>query len=197
MTPPMIPADLKLETGKVLLRPMQHLDIASFFPLTQEISLWDYFTMPLHQMDALEKWVETALLERNEGKRFPFTIIEKETETICGSTSFGSISYFDKRIEIGWSWLGKNFLGTGINRHSKFALLKYAFEVLDFERVEFKTDLLNARARNGLLKIGAREEGVLRSHMIMWNNRRRDSVFYSILIQEWPEIKSHNFAGIE
>jgi RimJ/RimL family protein N-acetyltransferase len=197
MTPPMIPADLKLETGKVLLRPMQHLDIASFFPLTQEISLWDYFTMPLHQMDALEKWVETALLERNEGKRFPFTIIEKETETICGSTSFGSISYFDKRIEIGWSWLGKNFLGTGINRHSKFALLKYAFEVLDFERVEFKTDLLNARARNGLLKIGAREEGVLRSHMTMWNNRRRDSVFYSILIQEWPEIKSHNFAGIE
>lgn len=176
---------------------MQHPDIASFYPLTQQASLWKYFTVPLHRMEVLEKWVETALAEREVGKRIPFTIIEKSTGSICGSSSFGNISFFDKRIEIGWSWLGKNFLGTGINKHAKFTLLRYAFEELQFERVEFKTDFLNERARYGLLKIGAKEEGVLRSHMTMWNNRRRDTVFYSILKQEWLEIKERIFSGYE
>ena len=96
--------------------------------------------------------METALKEREEGKRIPFTIIEKATGEVCGSTSLGSISYYDKRIEIGWSWLAKHYQGTGINFHAKFSMLSYAFDVLDWERVEIKTDNLNERAKQGLQK---------------------------------------------
>ena len=192
----MISPNLKLETDKVLLRPLQHFDIASFTPITKDASVWKYFTLLLDDPSQLQQWVETALQEREEGKRIPFSIIEKATGNICGSTSFGSISYFDKLIEIGWSWLAKQYQGTGINFHAKFSLLSYAFDVLDWEKVEIKTDDLNERAKQGLRKIGAKEEGVLRSHMQMPLNRRRDSVFFSILKNEWPLIRNSIFKEI-
>ena len=193
----MITQQLILETDKVLLRPLQHLDIASFSMITNDASVWKYFTFLLDDPEQLQRWVEIALQEREERKRIPFTIIEKSTGDICGSTSYGSISLFDKRIEIGWSWLAKEYQGTGINFHAKFSLLSYAFEVLDFERVEIKTDNLNERAKQALRKIGAKEEGVLRSHMQMPLNRRRDSVYFSILKNEWPGIRSSIFKEIK
>ena len=193
----MISPELKLETDKVLLRPLQHLDIASFSELTQDSSLWKYFAFLLDDPVQLQQWVESAIQERQEGKRIPFTIIEKSTGNICGSTSFGSISYYDKRIEIGWSWLGKQYQGTGINFHAKFSLLSYAFDVLDWERVEIKTDNLNERAKQGLRKIGAKEEGVLYSHMQMPLNRRRDSVYFSILKKDWADTRNSIFREIK
>ena len=193
----MISSQLILETDKVLLRPLQHLDLAAFSSITTDSSVWKYFSMLLDDSVQLQRWVEVALQEREERKRIPFTIIEKSTGDLCGSTSYGSISWFDKRIEIGWSWLAKKYQGTGINFHAKFSLLSYAFEILDFERVEIKTDNLNDRAKQGLRKIGAKEEGVLRSHMQMPLNRRRDSVFFSILKNEWPDIRSSIFKEIK
>jgi RimJ/RimL family protein N-acetyltransferase len=193
----MISPDLTLETDKVLLRPLQHLDIASFSPLTKDSSIWKYFTMLLNNPDELQRWVEIAIEEREEGKRIPFTIMEKATGNVCGSTSLGSISYYDKRIEIGWSWLGKQYQGTGINFHAKFCMLSFAFEMLSFERVEIKTDNLNERAKQGLRKIGAKEEGILRSHMQMPMNRRRDSIYFSILKSEWPDIRNSIFKEIK
>ena len=191
-----ISPNLKLETDKVILRPMQQDDISSFARIANDASLWRYFTFLLNNSAELQRWVETALKEREEGKRIPFTIIDKITGDVCGSTSLGSISYYDKRIEIGWSWLGKQQQGTGINFHAKFSMLSYAFDVLDWERVEIKTDNLNERAKQGLRKIGAKEEGVLRSHMQMPLNRRRDSIFFSILKDEWPKIKNSIFKEI-
>jgi RimJ/RimL family protein N-acetyltransferase len=193
----MISPELRLETDKVLLRPLQHLDIASFANITKDPSLWDYFTLLLNDPAQLQQWVEIALREREEGKLIPFTIVEKATGAICGSTSFGNISYVDQRIEIGWSWLGKQFQGTGINFHAKFSLLSYAFDVLDWERVEIKTDNLNERSKQALRKIGATEEGVLRSHMQMPKNRRRDSVYFSIIKNEWAPIKNSIFKEIK
>ena len=191
-----IPQSLKLETDKVMLRPLQQEDISFFARIANEASLWKYFTFLLNNSAELQRWVETALKEREEGKRIPFTIIDKANGDVCGSTSLGSISYYDKRIEIGWSWLGKHFQGTGINFNAKFCMLSYAFDVLNWERVEIKTDNLNERAKQGLRKIGAKEEGVLRSHMKMPFNRRRDSVYFSILKDEWPAIKNSIFKEI-
>jgi RimJ/RimL family protein N-acetyltransferase len=193
----MISPELRLETDKVLLRPLQHLDIAAFSNIVNDPSLWDYFTLLLDDPAQLQQWMEIALREREEGKRIPFTIVGKATGTICGSTSFGNISYVDQRIEIGWSWLGKQFQGTGINFHAKFSLLSYAFDVLDWERVEIKTDNLNERSKQALRKIGATEEGVLRSHMQMPKNRRRDSVYFSIIKNEWAPIKNSIFKEIK
>lgn len=193
----MISPELRLETDKVLLRPLQHLDIASFGSISNDSSLWNYFTLLLDDPAQLQQWVEIALKEREEGKRIPFTIIEKATGKICGSTSFGNISYFDKRIEIGWSWLGKQFQGTGINFHAKFSLLSYAFDALNWERVEIKTDNQNERSKQALRKIGATEEGILRSHMQMPKNRRRDSVYFSFIKKEWEPIKNSFFKEIK
>ena len=179
------------------MRPMQEQDIEHFIIITQSDFLWKYFTKELNDKAALKSWMEEALQDSAAGKRVPFTIIKKDTGSVCGSTSFGNISFFDKRIEIGWSWLGENFLGSGINHHCKYALLRYAFEKMKFERTEIKTDYLNGRARQALRNIGATEEGVLRSHMQMPHNRRRDSVFYSILLSEWDHVKVQFFRDME
>ena len=192
-----IPANLTLQTHKVLLRPMEDNDFSFFVPLTQDENAWTYFTLNLADEDHLRKWMEMAFADRAANTRRPFTIIEKSSNEIAGSMSIGNISLHDLRLEIGWSWLGKNFRSTDVNRHCKYAIMKYAFDDLNFERVEFKTDVLNARARKGLEKIGGKEEGVLRSHMTMWNNRRRDSVYYSILKNEWPGLKQTIFKDIE
>ena len=189
------PPHLVLETEQVIMRPMLKEDTEIFFPIVQSTILWKYFTKELNDKVQLVEWIQEALDDRAAGRRVPFTIQDKKTGAVCGSTSFGSISFFDKRIEIGWSWLAEASLGSGVNRHCKFALLRYAFEEMHFERVEIKTDNLNERAKQALRKIGATEEGVLRSHMQMPNNRRRDSIYFSILQKEWENVKNDFFAG--
>jgi RimJ/RimL family protein N-acetyltransferase len=192
-----IPENLSLQTNKILLRPIDENDFDSFLKLAQDEDAWKYFTLNLADEDHLRKWMNTAFSDRIAGTRRPFTVIDKSTNQIAGSTSIGNISYFDLRLEIGWSWLAKDFRGTEINLNCKYAMLKYAFEDLNFERVEFKTDALNERAKKGLRKIGGKEEGRMRSHMTMWNNRRRDSVFFSVLKNEWPQLKETVFKNIQ
>ena len=185
-----------LETPRVILRLLQLDDYAAFLPITKDQTIWNYFTKDLSGEEELRKWITEALNDRANCKRMPFTIIDKHDKQICGSTSFGNISFFDKRVEIGWSWLGTNYMSTGVNRHAKFALLSYAFEVMNMERVEVKTDNQNARAKAALIKIGMKPEGVLRSHMQMHSDRRRDSIYYSILKNEWPEVKQQFFGEL-
>jgi len=194
----MIPQDLILETDKVILRPIAESDYDSFLALgKKDFDMWYFFTFNLGDEEHLKKWIETAFADKKAGTRRPFTIIEKETGKIAGSTSMGNISYHDLRLEIGWSWLGTDFRSTGINRHAKYSMMKYAFDELMFERVEFKTDVMNARARKGLENVGGIEEGILRSHMTMWNNRRRTSIYYSVLKDEWPGLKKTIFKEME
>jgi RimJ/RimL family protein N-acetyltransferase len=194
----MIPAELQLETDKVILRPIHENDEPHFLALAQEdADMWNFFSLNLGDEEQLSEWMNIAFANKKEESRRPFTIIEKATGRIAGSSSMGNISYHDLRLEIGWSWLGKDFRSTGINRHAKFAMMKYAFEELKFERVEFKTDVQNARARKGLENVGGIEEGILRSHMTMWNNRRRTSVFYSVLKNEWPALCQTIFKDIQ
>src|SRR5688500_4743287 len=194
----MIPHDLVLETGKALLRPIEQNDFETFLRLAkQDEEMWKYFSLNLGDEAQLRRWMEMAFNDKKAETRRPFTIIDKATGQIAGSSSMGNISYHDLRLEIGWSWLGKEFRGTGLNKHAKFLMMRYAFEEMNFERVEFKTDVLNARARQGLKNVGGIEEGILRSHMTMWNNRRRSSIYYSVLKAEWPQVKEIIFKGME
>lgn len=193
----MLSQNLILQTNKVILRPMEENDFDSFLKLAQDEDAWNYFTLNLADKNQLKKWMSTAFQDQKASTRRSFTIIEKATGKIAGSMSMQNISVHDLRLEIGSSWLGKDFRSTDINRHSKYAMMKYTFDKLNFERVEFKTDVLNERAKRGLQKIGGREEGVFRSHMTMWNNRRRDSIYYSVLKNEWPQLKQTIFKDIE
>ncbi|MCZ6776979.1 MAG: GNAT family N-acetyltransferase, partial [Ignavibacteria bacterium] len=129
--------------------------------VSQHEEIWKYSTNNLTTKEALEEFISVALAERKAGGSYPFVICDKKKKATAGSTRYGNISWKDKRIEIGWTWLGVDFQRTGLNRACKHVLLKYAFESLEMERVEFKTDVLNQQARQALLKIGAKEEGVL------------------------------------
>lgn len=187
-----------LETAKVILRPMDVKDYELFLPLTQQDEdMWEYFSLKLSDEEQLRQWVADGLQAKQAGTRLPFTIIEKGSGLIAGSSSIGNIAWHDQRLEIGWSWLAPPFRSTGINRHAKFLLMQYGFEHLQFERIEFKTGVHNIRARKGLEKIGGIEEGILRSHSLLWNGNRRTSVFYSVLKDEWPKLKSTIFAEIQ
>jgi RimJ/RimL family protein N-acetyltransferase len=188
----MLDFNLILQTEKVILRPMISEDYNSFERLTEDESMWIYFTSDLSVKNELHIWIDTALDEIRNKSRLAFTIIDKSSGNPIGSTSFGNISERDKRIEIGWTWISKEFQGKGINGQIKYLMLKYAFETIDIERVEIKTDVLNLPARKALLRIGAKEEGVLRSHSLMTHGRRRDTIYYSILRSEWEAIKVMN-----
>jgi len=187
------PAHFTLETPRVLLRLLTPQDYDVFLPLTKDPAIWKYFTKDLSNEQELKNWMQQLFDERQQETRMPFTVIDKHTNEVCGSTSFLNISFYDKRLEIGSTWLGTSFIGTGVNREAKFALLSFAFEVMKMERVEIKTDNLNERAKAALLKVGMKPEGVLRSHMLMHDNRRRDSVYFSIIRSEWEERKLHFF----
>jgi len=180
------------ETDHVLLRPLIAENVNHFKHLTEDKKLWIYFTDDLSDSATLNDWVETGLSQMKQKSRLAFTIIDKANNKIVGSTSLGNISERDKRIEIGWTWFFKDYQGKGINSQTKYLRLKYCFDELEYERVEFKTDVLNLPARKALLRIGATEEGILRSHTLMTNNRRRDTIYYSILKSEWNDIKLKN-----
>lgn len=187
-----------IETDKILLRPLEAGDFDAFLLLTrQDEDMWEYFSLKLSDATQLKQWVDDALQTQQAGARLPFTIIDKSSGSVAGSSSIGNIAWHDKRLEIGWSWLAPAFRSTGINRHVKFLLLQHGFEAMHFERIEFKTGVHNIRARKGLEKIGGIEEGILRSHSLLWNGNRRTSVFYSVLKDEWPKLKSTIFADIQ
>lgn len=177
----MLDQNLILENEKVLLRPMSRQDFPLLQALTNDPDMWFYFTYDLGIPEEFEKWAEPHF----RGERLQFTVIEKSSGKVAGATAFGNYSSRDQRIEIGWTWLGKAFQGTGINQAMKKAMLDYCFGELNLKRVEIKTDVLNMPARMALLKFGAKEEGILRSHTLMTNGRRRDTIYYSVLEGEW------------
>jgi len=188
----MLDINLILQTDEIVLRPLIDQDYSSFGLLTEDPAMWIYFTSDLSVKSELHDWINSALNDMKNKVRIAFTIINKSSNRPIGSTSFGNVSFRDKRLEIGWTWIAKNYQGKGINNQIKHLMTKYCFETLNFERVEFKTDVLNIPARKALLKIGAKEEGILRSHTLMTHDRRRDTIYYSMLKPEWAAIKKSN-----
>lgn len=183
-----------LENKRVLLRPLQTSDMDALEAVALEPSLWEVGAGCIRDRQELEKYVQTALKEREQGISIPFTVIDKTNNRVAGSTRFAAITPAHRRAEIGYTWIHPDFQRTGLNRAMKYAMLLHAFEVMGLNRVELKTDERNERSRNAMLGIGCRQEGILRHHMITWNGWLRNSVYFSILIAEWPEIKERIFA---
>lgn len=177
---------LELQSDRVIMRNMNPVDMEGLWAISQDPGLWSWFNKLLNIRGDLEDWMDEAFLQQEQKTRFPFVVTDKLTGAVAGSTSLMSMSFPDRRIEIGSTWYGITSRGTGINTHCKFLLLDYVFNTMQFERVELKTDALNARSRAAISKIGMVQEGIFRSHMQMPGNRRRDSVYYSMLRSEWP-----------
>jgi RimJ/RimL family protein N-acetyltransferase len=134
--------------------------------------------------------VEKAFEEQERGESVVFATIERSSQKVIGSTRFMNIDRVNRRVEIGSTWIAPAWQRTAINTEAKYLMLRHAFEVWRCIRVELKTDALNQRSRNAILRIGAKEEGTLRKHLITWTGRIRDSVYFSILDSEWPEAKA-------
>ncbi|MEU3309724.1 GNAT family protein [Nocardiopsis sp. NPDC006832] len=178
-----------LDNEHVRLRPVTEADREPLRKIAFGDGIWDHFVSRVDTDADFDAFFDAMIADDAAGRRVVFIIVDKATERAAGSSSYGNMAEADRRLEIGWSWLGVDFQGRGVNRWAKYLLLQHAFEDMGAVRVEFKTDVLNARACAGLRKIGACEEGVLRSFNYMPGGRRRDAVYYSILASEWPSVK--------
>ena len=185
--------DIILENERVRLTPLKSSDFDALNAIAYHPAIWKLGMNNLKEPVHLKSYIQTALSEKGLNSSYPFLIYDKKYNRVAGSTRFGNISFGNKRLEIGWTWLHPDFHGTGLNKACKFLLLQFAFETLRFNRVEIKTDAINLQSRKAILKIGAKEEGILRKHQITSDGRVRDSIYFSITSDEWPSIKSTVF----
>jgi len=178
--------NIVLETDDVMLRPLELSDLEAYIAFAEtEPETWIYSLVAAHGKENMTAYVNQALKDREQEKSYSFTVIDKSTGRIIGSTRFYDINLAFGYTQLGYTWYGKAYRGTGVNRQCKFLLLQFAFEDLGLERVEFRADASNARSIAAMKKIGCTVEGIMRSHMPNQNGGRRDSIVLSILKDEW------------
>ena len=153
----------------------------------------DLFQWIPYQLSSLEDFQEfnrQVLDEQRRGVSIAFATFELASNHIAGTTRFMNMDLANRKVEVGSTWIAPPWQRTVVNTEAKYLMLCHAFETWNCLRVELKTDALNQRSRQAILRLGAKEEGVLRKHMLTWNGRQRDSVYFSILDTEWPEVKA-------
>lgn len=174
----------------VRLEPLSPEHHAGLCEVGLDSDLWQWIPEPVRMPEEMRAYIETALAEQAAGTALPFATIERASGRAIGSTRFGNIARPHRRVEIGWTWLGKAWQRTPANTEAKYLMLRHAFEIWGTNRVELKTDSLNTRSRAAILRIGAKEEGMFRNHMITSTGRIRHTVYFSITDSEWPAVKS-------
>ena len=185
-----------LENKRAKLLTLESYHYRDLLPLSSQVDLNAYGGSDISTGPKLKKYIKDAITRRQAGTALPFIIFDKELCKFAGSTRFGNIDKVNKVVHIGWTWLGEDFRGSGLNQHIKFLMLRYAFEKLSYERVEFRIDERNTRSRKAVEKLGATLEGILRKDIITKNGRRRNSCCYSILRDEWEDIKNTRFVEV-
>ena len=188
---------ITLEDGRARLEPLHRKHFDALLPhVVGNPLLLQYSPSPFGTAEALQAYLAKAQDELAMRSRYAFAVYDKLRQSYAGSTSFGHISEKNDRLEIGWTWLAPEFQRTGLNRHIKFLMLHFAFETLSCERVEFRTDSRNLASRKAIRSIGASFEGLMRRHTLMTDGHRRDTVCFSILSTEWPDIRQKRFLGL-
>lgn len=187
-----IVAPVMLEGSVVRLEPLRREHAAMFWAVAKgEIdNIFRWFPYRVGSAEDFRNVVNKALAEQDRGESVPFATVERNSGLVVGSTRFMNIDRANRRVEIGSTWIAPAWQRTAVNTEAKYLMLRHAFEVWQCFRVELKTDALNQKSRNAILRIGAREEGTLRRHVVTWSGRVRDSVYFSILDSEWPEVKA-------
>ena len=186
-----------LEGKYVRLEPLTSAHEEPLNAAAADGELWNSTVTIVPTRDTMAAYIEAALSGQAQGDELPFAIISKVSGDVVGTTRFYEIKTNDRRVAIGYTWLSASTQRTAINTECKLLLLTHAFEHWQCVRVELITDLLNQQSRTAILRLGAKQEGILRSHMIMPNGRIRDSVFFSIIADEWPEVKKGLVARLE
>jgi N-acetyltransferase len=175
-----------LENDRVLLRPLAHTDFENLLPFAlNEPDTWQYSLVSASGHEGMKNYINSALEQKQLQKEYPFIVFDKRTNTYAGCTRFYDIQLNYSTLQLGYTWYGKNYRGTGLNKNCKLLLLQFAFEQLNMVRVEFRADNNNETSKAAMKSIGCIEEGVLRNHMPTATGGRRDSIILSILKTEW------------
>lgn len=191
--------DYILENERAVLRPLAVTDFENLLHFSlNEPELWKFSLVSGSSAAGLKKYIQLAIDARKEGKEYPFIVFDRLTNRYAGSTRFYDIQLLHKTLQLGYTWYGKDFQGTGLNKACKYLLLSFAFEKMGMERVEFRADNLNKRSIAAMKSIGCKEEGVLRSNSVKQDGLRRDSIVLSILKEEWEEgVKQRLFSSVK
>lgn len=176
----------QLENDVVLLRPLVTGDVDFLLPYALlEPELWQYSSISPAGSDGMQNYIDQAVQAKVNQREYPFIVYDKRSDTYAGSTRFYDIQNDNQSLQLGFTWYGKEYQGTGLNKNCKLLLLGLAFDILKFERVEFRADVLNEKSIAAMKSIGCKVEGVLRSNMPKASGGRRDSIVLSILKREW------------
>ena len=178
-----------LENEIVKLRQVELTDIDAITEAANDVCIWEHMSVSLFDRASVENYVKKAIDEREKGISYMFAVIDKKTGVLVGCTSFLDIALSHKRLEIGSTWYSPKVWRTAINTNCKFLLLQYSFEVLQLNRVQIKTGHENTRSQKAIERIGAQKEGVLRNHMIRKEGTIRHTVMYSVILDDWVQVK--------
>lgn len=181
--------EFSLSGDIVELQPLHREHASGLLEAAADGSLWNLKVTAIPGPETVEQYISTALAGRASGTVIPFVIIQRESGRIVGSTRFWKVDRINRKLEIGHTWLSESVQRSGINTEMKYLLLMHAFEVMDCIRVQFTTDELNEKSRAAILRIGAKQEGIVRHERIMPDGRKRNSVRFSIIDTEWPDVK--------
>ncbi|MCC7029995.1 MAG: GNAT family N-acetyltransferase [Chitinophagaceae bacterium] len=181
-----------LENEHVLLRPLVPEDLTHLIDFSvKEPEIWKYSLVPAAGTEAMKQYIQAATEARKKEREYAYIVFDKRSNEYAGSTRFYDIQLANKTLQLGYTWYGKKFQGSGLNKHCKFLLLTFAFEIMNMERVEFRADHENKKSIAAMMSIGCTKEGVIRSSSFRQDGTRRDSILLSILKQEWLDEKRH------
>ncbi|MGN8188758.1 GNAT family protein [Burkholderia cepacia] len=181
---------------RVELRPLERSDRQALLDAAADGRLWNLKVTVVPGPDTIDAYIDTALQGRSAGTVMPFTIVARASGRAIGSTRFWKIDRKNRKLEIGHTWLSESAQRTRANTEAKWLLLGYAFDVLQCVRVQFTTDELNEKSRAAILRLGAKQEGIVRHERIMPDGRKRNSVRFSIIDDEWPEVRARLMAKL-
>ncbi|PIF52265.1 RimJ/RimL family protein N-acetyltransferase [Pseudomonas sp. 29] len=180
-----------LQGQRILLRPLQYSDADALLHAAADGELWNLTVTVVPSPSTVDSYLKKALDGRDAGTVMPFVIVLKDTGEVLGSTRFWKIDPLNRKLEIGSSWIAASWQKSFVNTEAKYLMLRHAFEVLDCVRVQFTTDENNQKSRNAILRLGAQQEGIVRHERIMPDGRKRNSVRFSIIDDEWPQVRLH------
>ncbi|WP_213936800.1 GNAT family protein [Pseudomonas sp. dw_612] len=183
--------ETSLEGHRIILRPLQYTDADALVQAAGDGELWNLTVTVVPSPTTVDSYLKRALDGRDTGTVLPFVIVLKDTGQVIGSTRFWKVDRLNRKLEIGSSWIAASWQKTFVNTEAKYLMLRHAFETLDCVRVQFTTDENNQTSRDAILRLGAQQEGIVRHERIMPDGRKRNSVRFSIIDDEWPQVRQH------
>jgi RimJ/RimL family protein N-acetyltransferase len=193
MNSEILQSEIILENENVLLLPFESKRNAELKEIIFDDEIWKYMGMYVRSDEDFENYITSTLQQKADGICYPFLIIDKATNKVAGSTRYGYLNHASQKCEIGWTWYGKAFQGTGLNQACKFELLNFGFEQIQFRRIQFSADLENIRSQKAIEKLGAVKEGIFRSNYVDSEGKSKDDVYFSIILEEWENTKRDCF----